>query len=54
MGQVSGKISPSPPNGRLGYNLDDYIRETDPYEVGDKTWREKRKKSDSIVTQEQV
>lgn len=42
--------SPSPPSGRPGYNLDDYIRETDPYEVGDETLREKRKENDSIVT----
>ena len=40
MGQVSGEISPSPPSGMPGYNLNDYIRETDPYEAGDETLRE--------------
>ena len=49
MGQVSREISPSPPSGRPGYNLDDYIRETNPYEVGDEALRVKRKESDSIV-----
>jgi len=49
MGQVSEEISPSPPSGRPGFNLDDYIRETNPYEVGDEALRVKRKESDSIV-----
>ena len=30
------------------------MRERDPYEGGDETFGEKRKESDSIVTQEQV
>ena len=50
MGQVSGEISPSPPSGRLGYNLDNYIRERDPYEVGDETSGGRKKESDSLVT----
>ena len=35
MGQVSDEISLDPPSGRPGYNLDDYIKERDPYEEGD-------------------
>ena len=54
MGQVSGKTGPSPPSGKPWYNLDDYIRERDPYEVGDETSGGRKKESDSIVTQELV
>ena len=54
MGQVSGKISPSPLSGRPRYNLDDYIRERDPYKERDEMFGERRKDNDSIVTQEQV
>ena len=34
MGQVLEEISLGLPTGRLGYNLDDYIKERDPYEEG--------------------
>ena len=36
MGQVSEEISLGLPTGRPGYNLDDYIKERDPYEEGDR------------------
>ena len=35
MEQVSEEISLGPPSGRPRYNLDDYIKERDPYEEGE-------------------
>ena len=39
MGQVSEEISLNPPSGSPGYNLDDYIKERDPYEEVDQGLR---------------
>ena len=35
MEQVLEEISLGPPSGRPRYNLDDYIKERDPYEEGE-------------------
>ena len=35
MGQVFEEKSLGPPSGRPGCNLDDYIKERDPYKEGD-------------------
>ena len=47
MGQVSGKISPSPPSGRPGYNLDDSIRER---EIPTKRGMKRLEKGEKKVT----
>ena len=39
MGQILEEISIGPPNGRPWYNLDDYIKERDPYEEVDRGLR---------------
>ena len=43
MGQVSGEISPSPPSGRPGYNLNDYIRERSLWSGGWSILREEKR-----------
>ena len=54
MGQVSSEINLSPPNGRLRYNLGDYIRQRGLYEERHETSEERKKESNTIVIQEQV
>ena len=48
MGQVSREINPNPPSGGPKYNMDDYIRQRDPYEVGDETSEKREKKATSL------
>ena len=49
MGQVSEEMSLGPPSGRPGYNLDDYIKERDPYEEGDQRIARKRNREKNKV-----
>ena len=42
MGQVSREMNPTPPSGRLRYNLGDYIRQRGLYEKGLKNIWEQR------------
>ena len=51
MVQVSDEISLGPPSGRPGYNLDDYIKEGDPYEEGDQEFqgREREREKKKVV-----
>ena len=44
-----------PPSGRPRYNLDDYIKERDPYKKGDQGLkRREERESENIIVQEQV
>ena len=55
MGQVSGKKKNTlgHPSGRPGCNLNDYIKEKDPYKKGDQE-KKVEGESESIVVKEQV
>jgi len=46
MGQVSEKKILGPPSGRPGCNLDDNIKERDPYKKGDQESKQKKKEKE--------
>ena len=49
MRQVSEEMNLGHPSGRLGYNLDDYIKERDPYKEGDQRIARKRNREKKKV-----